>query len=139
MGSDDRKAGVGTTLDPEQARPRLHDSLVPPDTGIFLRMEAGPQMGEILTLSSGGVYVIGREGADIELNDPKISRKHAELSLLGPGAFFLRDLASTNGTFVNDRRAAEKVAINNEDRIRVGDTVFTFFVVCGALVASSRR
>lgn len=139
MGSSENKSGTGTTLDPELARPRLQEGLVPPDTGLFLRMESGPLKGEILTLSAGGVYIMGREGADIELDDTKVSRKHAEIALLGPGAYFVRDLASTNGTFVNRRRVTEKVPINNEDRIRVGDTVFTFFVVEGSLVAGGGR
>jgi hypothetical protein len=115
--------GVGTTLDPELARPRLLDSLVPEDTGIFLRVENGANAGTVFTLSSGGTYLMGREGA----------RKHAEISLLGPDAYFLRDLASTNGTFVNGRRVTEKVSLRSEDRIRIGDTMLGFFVVEGAI------
>ncbi len=118
-----------TLLDPHQAPRRLKESLVPPDTGIYLRVEEGPGAGRVLTLSSGGVYVIGREGADIVLEDPKVSRKHAELGLYGPGAYVLRDLASTNGTWVNGRRIADRTKLAHWDAIRVGDTVLRFCIV----------
>jgi pSer/pThr/pTyr-binding forkhead associated (FHA) protein len=70
--------------------------------------------------------MIGRDGADVALDDPKVSRKHAELGLYGPGAYVLRDLASTNGTWVNGRRISEKVMLRHWDLIRVGDTMLRF-------------
>ena len=124
----------GTALDPKLARPRLKESLVEDDTGLFLKIEGAD--GRTFTLSSGGTYLIGREGADLALDDSKISRKHAEISLLGPEAYFLRDLASTNGTFLNGVRVSDKVAIAHGDRIRVGDTVLGFSVVTGAVPVS---
>lgn len=125
--------GDGTILDPELARPRLKESLVPGDTGVFLRAERGASQGQVFNLSSGGTLLIGREGADVVIDETKISRKHAEISLLGPDAYFIRDLASTNGTFVNGRRVTDKVPLKSGDRIRIGDTVFGFYVVAGAL------
>jgi pSer/pThr/pTyr-binding forkhead associated (FHA) protein len=96
-------------------------------------VENGANAGTVFTLSSGGTYLMGREGAEIVFDEPKASRKHAEISLLGPDAYFLRDLASTNGTFVNGRRVTEKVSLRSEDRIRIGDTMLGFFVVEGAI------
>jgi pSer/pThr/pTyr-binding forkhead associated (FHA) protein len=118
-----------THLDPRLAYPRLKEGLVTPDTGIFLRIEEGNGAGRVYTLSSGGAYLIGRDGADIVVEDSKVSRKHADLTLLGPEAYFIRDLASTNGTFVNGRRVTEKRKLIHEDRIRVGDTVFHLSVI----------
>lgn len=119
-----------TVLDKNMARPRLKEGLVPDHTGIFLKVERGSQAGATLTLSAGGTYLIGREDADINIHDEKVSRKHAELSLLGPGAYFVRDLASTNGTFLNGKRVTEeRRPISNDDRIRVGDTVMLFALV----------
>jgi pSer/pThr/pTyr-binding forkhead associated (FHA) protein len=138
-GSRKDDAGVGTKLDPKLARPRLKEGLVPGDTGIFLRVESGARNGEVLSFASGGTWLIGREGADIVVDDEKISRKHAELSLLGPGAWFIRDLASTNGTFVNGTRVTEKVAIRSGNSIRVGDTLFGFYVVAGSIVPAGVR
>lgn len=131
------EVGEGTVLDPRLARPRLKEGLVPPDTGLFLKIEKGVQAGRIITLSAGGTYVLGREGADIVLDDGKVSRKHAEISLLGPDAFFLRDLASTNGTFLNGKRVTDRTAIRHEDHIRVGDTVMLFAVVEGSIAVGA--
>jgi pSer/pThr/pTyr-binding forkhead associated (FHA) protein len=118
-----------TQFDPTLGRRRLKEGLVAADTGIFLRIEKGAGAGKTWTFSPGGVYLIGREGADIPLEDEKVSRKHAELGLYGPGAFVLRDLASTNGTRLNGKRISDKVKLNHWDEIRVGDTVLRFSVV----------
>jgi pSer/pThr/pTyr-binding forkhead associated (FHA) protein len=130
---DDRPAAGGTVIDPRFAQRRLKQGLVPPDTGIYLRVEEGSPHGMVYTLSAGGVYVLGREGADIEIPDGKVSRKHAELGLYGPGAYVLRDLASTNGTWVNSRPVGEKVKLHHWDLIRVGDTQLRFAIVDGSI------
>lgn len=115
-----------TTVDPKLAPVRLKEGLVPSSTGIFLRVEEGSRAGCLFELSRGGVHLIGREGADLVLDDGKVSRKHAEIGLYGPGAYVLRDLASTNGTYVNGRRIAEKHRLAHDDVIRIGDTVLRF-------------
>jgi len=120
---------VNTTFDPKLAPHRLKEGLVPSDTGLFLRIEEGPGTSQVFTLSAGGVYVVGREGADIALEDKKVSRKHAEIGLYGPGAYVLRDLASTNGTYLNGRRVSEKSKLEHWDLILVGDTQLRFALV----------
>ena len=127
---------TGTVLDPKLAPRRLKESLVPPDTGIYLRVEKGRDAPELYTLSSGGVYLIGREGADIPLDDDKVSRKHAEIGLYGPDALILRDLASTNGTLLNGRRVMNRAKLKNWDEIRVGDTVLRFVTVADSIPVS---
>ena len=122
-------SATGTVLDPKLAPRRLKEGLVPDDTGIFLRIEEGVDAGTVFTLSSGGVYLIGREGADIVLNDEKVSRRHAELGLYGPDAYVIRDLASTNGTRLNGRRVSEKAKLRHEDLIRIGDTTLRLSLV----------
>lgn len=47
----------------------------------------------------------GDVGADVEIEDASLSRRHAELVANGP-AWVLRDLGSTNGTWVSDRKLA---------------------------------
>jgi len=125
-----------TVMDHKLARPRLKEGLVPSDTGIYLRIEQGEEAGKTVTLSSGGVYVIGREGADVPLLDPKVSRKHAELGLYGPGAFVIRDLASTNGTFLNGKRVSEKRSVGHWDLVRVGDTLLRISIIEESLPVS---
>jgi pSer/pThr/pTyr-binding forkhead associated (FHA) protein len=131
-----RSAGTETVLDRRLAPRRLKEGLVPSDTGIYLRVEEGPAQHEAYILSAGGVYLIGREGADIVLDDEKVSRKHAEIGLYGPGAYVLRDLASTNGTLLNGRRVSEKAKLKHWDLIRVGDTHLRFAVIDEAVELS---
>lgn len=132
----EEKDSTGTVFDKRLARPRLKEGLIPPDSGIFLRIEVGNEKGRTFDLSRGGTYLIGRDGADIALDDVKISRKHVEISLLGPEAYFLRDLASTNGTFINGKRLLDWSPLHHEDRIRVGDTVLLFAIVEGSIPIS---
>jgi pSer/pThr/pTyr-binding forkhead associated (FHA) protein len=62
---------------------------------------------------------------DIRIDDPGVSRRHAEFRLSAAGGFSIIDLASTNGTFIGDERVAERV-LSDGDEIRVGATVLTY-------------
>ncbi|MBI2149941.1 MAG: SpoIIE family protein phosphatase [Acidobacteria bacterium] len=63
--------------------------------------------------------LIGRKGdADIVLNNQHISRHHAKI-VKAPEGFFLQDLASTHGTFVNDERIESHV-LRHGDKICLG-------------------
>ncbi|WP_376793733.1 FHA domain-containing protein [Thermogemmatispora sp.] len=77
-----------------------------------------------------GVTTVGRASDNqIRLNDPQVSSHHAEFRAEG-GGYSLVDRGSTNGTFVNDRRLPSQVPqrLNPGDRIRFGETVFTYEV-----------
>jgi pSer/pThr/pTyr-binding forkhead associated (FHA) protein len=130
--SDEKIDPAATELDPARPR-RMKSGLVPPDTGLYLRVEAGPGQGKTFVLSAGGVYTIGREGSDIPLEDGKVSRKHAEIGLYGPEAWVLRDLASTNGTSLNGRRIDDRTNLKHWDLIRVGDTRLRFAVIAKSI------
>lgn len=68
---------------------------------------------------------IGRSAdADVLVLDEKASRVHCGIRY-ADGAFFIRDLKSKNGTFVNDK-AVDLHQLRPGDRIRVGSTVFLF-------------
>lgn len=80
--------------------------------------------GGVLILD-GGSTLIGRdEGMDFQLHDPSVSRRHALIERSG-GAYIIRDLGSSNGTFVNGMRVHETELLPN-DRVRIGDTLFRF-------------
>lgn len=138
MSTDDRHddPATRTTLDPRLAPRRLAEGLVPSRTAIYVRIEDGADAGRRIDLSRGGVFLIGREGADVGLYDPKVSRKHAEIGLYGPDAYVLRDLASTNGTYLNGRRVVEKCKLRHDDVIRVGDTSLRFTLLHDTLPVS---
>src|SRR3954454_1010589 len=65
---------------------------------------------------------LGREGCDVVLHDPEVSRRHAALRESASG-LAIEDLGSTNGTFVNEVRVTGVVALNDGDKLRLGDTV----------------
>ncbi len=62
--------------------------------------------------------IIGREKADLILKDPAVSRHHAEI-VKQEGKCLIRDLGSTNGSFVNGERVEEKV-LSHMDEIWIG-------------------
>jgi adenylate cyclase len=62
----------------------------------------------------------------IVLDSPKISRRHAIINLQNVGEFWLIDLGSSNGTFLNKRRVHQPVRLCDFDQIVIGDSEFTF-------------
>src|SRR4051794_29513197 len=66
---------------------------------------------------------IGREGNDVNLMDPEVSRRHAAIRDQG-GSLAIEDLGSTNGTFVNDQRISVVTVLNDGDTVRLGNTVW---------------
>jgi hypothetical protein len=65
---------------------------------------------------------IGRDkGCELVLADPEVSRKHARLETQG-GVVFVRDLESSNGTFLNGTRLTGAVETREGDAIDVGTT-----------------
>src|SRR6185503_3513162 len=79
----------------------------------------------------------GRE-CDLVLEDPQVSRRHAELAL-APEGIRVRDLGSTNGTFWQGSRLAEAV-VPFGSQIRIGSASIRFLTVeTPALAPSERR
>ena len=93
----------------------------------WLVAASGPLRGQDFRISEGGLSIgIGPDcGLRVE-GDTYVSTRHAELTLVG-GAYILRDLGSTNGTFRNDERITE-ARIEDDDRIRFGLSRFVFKV-----------
>lgn len=72
------------------------------------------------------LITIGRDGAnDIVIDHPLASRRHARLERTAEG-FVVRDLESTNGTFVNQERVESLCPLHNQDQIIIADTVIVF-------------
>lgn len=68
---------------------------------------------------------IGRKrGNSIVINDPFLSGKHLKIILLDD-RFFIKDLTSSNGTFVNDK-VINEVELHDHDHIKIGQLEFLF-------------
>jgi pSer/pThr/pTyr-binding forkhead associated (FHA) protein len=68
----------------------------------------------------GGIRTIGRAtGADFIVDAPLVSRVHCRLTALPSGELEVKDLNSTNGTFVNGARV-ETARLESGDRLGVG-------------------
>lgn len=91
---------------------------------LFLKVLTGSRKGEVVAFDSGRA-VIGRNEGDVGIDDPKISRKHAVVEAISRENVFVRDLASTNGTWLNGVRVGSK-KLRNGDIIRVGSTELQF-------------
>lgn len=82
-------------------------------------VKTGPDAGRRLEL--GVEIAIGREDADLVLQDPEVSRRHAVLRRSGESVV-VEDLDSTNGTFVNGERIQGPITVGASDQVRVGRT-----------------
>jgi adenylate cyclase len=79
------------------------------------------------TLLIQGTCSIGRSAKNsIVLDSPNISRRHALINVQSVGEFWLIDLGSSNGTFLNKRRVHQPVRLNSGDQIAIGDNIFVF-------------
>lgn len=95
-----------------------------------LTIQAGPHTGRCVELKSGKQFLIGRASfADMSITDDiGVSGRHCALIWDGGDTCLLRDLKSTNGTFVNDERVSEAV-LTHFDRIKIGKTCFELQIV----------
>ena len=87
-----------------------------------LHVVSGPDAGRVHPLPDGEPQLIGRSAEALGSRDPSVSRRHAELTPAG-GRWFVRDLGSANGTFVNGHPVRERCEVRAGDAVRVGDTV----------------
>ncbi len=106
-------------------------NLPPPDAGVklpaarsvVLKIIAGPAKGTVHKLTKPRV-ILGRDGADVPVNDPEISRHHCMLEVRESYAN-LKDLDSTNGTFYEEERVRAAM-LQNEAEFRIGNSVIRF-------------
>lgn len=90
-----------------------------------IRITNGPYRGREKTLGEKPM-TIGRDAeASIQILDRSASRFHAEVFPVG-GMYFVRDLDSKNGTFVNDEQIEDEELLREGDVIKIGSTELVY-------------
>lgn len=86
----------------------------------------GPAMGLRRMLLQADTMVGRSQVCDVQVYDPKVSRKHF-LIRFANGAFFLQDQQSSRGTRINGEQVMAR-RLANGDRIALGDSTLVFHV-----------
>ena len=96
---------------------------LPPDSALLIAV-SGPNQGARFLLNADRVTVGRNPQSDIFLDDFTVSRRHA-VFIREDGQFFVRDLCSLNGTYVN-RELTEEAKLFNGDIVQIGKYRLTF-------------
>lgn len=84
----------------------------------------GSDLGKRLQLGTEQLECGRSMQCDVPLDDDAVSRRHAVIRWTGSG-YQLRDLGSTNGTYVNDVAVQERM-LRDGDQIKIGRSIFKF-------------
>lgn len=90
----------------------------------YLLVLDGEEKGKIYNVITPST-LIGRKYGEIKLADEMVSKKHAQIDVLSENCFYIKDLASTNGTYVNGKKVSYQ-KLSEGDIIKVGKTFLKF-------------
>ena len=110
---------------PAPSRPPAAELKLPQDVKLSLAVIAGPDAGRMFLIEKPRT-VIGREGVDLALDDPEISRQHAAIEVAGERVTVV-DLGSANGIQVGDESVAE-APLENQGEFTVGGSTLMLIV-----------
>jgi hypothetical protein len=124
QGVPQRSVWADTPAEPEatglhSAAPSLGD-----EPRLIVERAPGHSPGMEYDLRNGAVLGRG-EQVEIRLEDPFASSRHAQIVRQG-GVMVLEDLGSTNGTYLNEEVLGGPTPLHPGDRVRIGDSEFTF-------------
>jgi pSer/pThr/pTyr-binding forkhead associated (FHA) protein len=128
-----RELGNSTAAAPPMDATGLHSASAPLRSEIAqqtprLTVERAPGHEPGMIYDLEGEVVLGRGNqAEIRLEDPFASSQHARIYEQG-GIFAIEDLRSTNGTYLNEEQLESPRPLHSGDRVRIGDSEFTFEV-----------
>jgi len=83
----------------------------------------GFNKGEVFPLEEDEVIIGRGEENSIVLNIAEVSRKHSVLTR-GEEGYIIKDLDSTNGTFVDKKKVGDKYLLKPGDTIMLGDAIY---------------
>jgi predicted Zn finger-like uncharacterized protein len=124
VGSDTESRTGGATMSGHVLH-QMGSLELPRDRRYSLAVIQGAGTGQIFQITKSRT-VIGRSGADLNIEDPEASRQHASVEIVGENAI-LRDLGSTNGTFIEIDRIDQQ-ALSSQMEFRIGSHVLMFIV-----------
>lgn len=104
-----------------------------------LLLQGGPDKGRELLLTGGSLSVGRQEDNDIVVADHLASRRHARLER-ERGQYYVQDVGSRNGTYVNGRRLTEPHLLRDGDEIQIGLEFKALYIdpeATGALVTDA--
>jgi two-component system cell cycle response regulator len=115
MGSPSQGPPTAISFPPERAK------AVPRPQLLIL---SGPEIGSSVELDNQPLEIGRDPDCGITLTGDGVSRRHARIQLIF-ALYFVTDLESTNGTFVNDQRVNMQ-QLKDGDQIKIGETVLKF-------------
>jgi two-component system, cell cycle response regulator len=115
MGSPSQGPPTALSFPPERAKAVARPHLV---------VLSGPELGKSFELSNEPVELGRDPSCGLTLTSDGVSRKHARVQMIF-ALYFVTDLGSTNGTFVNDQ-PANMAQLKDGDQIRMGDAIVKF-------------
>ena len=92
---------------------------------LLLTVLQGADRGRRFELPENEPQLLGRSSEALPLTDPTMSRRHAELTP-DSGRWFINDLKSANGTWVNGLRVTRRQLLSPGDQIRTGNSLLLF-------------
>jgi pSer/pThr/pTyr-binding forkhead associated (FHA) protein len=101
-----------------------------------LVVSQGAQVGTTFSITGSEVILGREEGIGIAVPDPEVSRQHARVVWQG-GDYYLEDLGSTNGTFLNGTPVTGAQILRAGDSIGIGQTLLVFQTQPGAIPAEA--
>jgi hypothetical protein len=131
VSSGESPAQAGRAIPPDATGMYSASALGPVDLAhraprLVIERAPGHDPGMIYDLD--GDLVLGRgERAEIRLEDPFASSQHARIYEQG-NIVVIEDLGSTNGTYLNEEVLQSPRPLHPGDRVRIGDSEFTFEV-----------
>ncbi|MCB7135743.1 FHA domain-containing protein FhaB/FipA [Cellulosimicrobium marinum] len=109
-------SGAGAAAAAEPARPAA------PSGPTRLVVTAGPLRGTTVPLTTSSILIGRAPSCTLVLDDDYSSSRHARI-FPQQGGWFVEDLGSTNGTYVNDQRIGQVVPLGPGTQVRIGQSV----------------
>jgi len=121
VSEDNRNGGTLILVRPLEVEPKRERG----EACLVLLHPPGPDIGRRMALVKPS-YVVGREN-DVDLVIPRssVSRNHSRLTVDDDHGWWVQDLGSTNGTFVNEERIVSRLLCDG-DQVRFGDVIYKF-------------